>query len=524
MGSNACRAIDTLRILLILGVMIGGCQIRPEQDTAAEDVRAGREPRLDPDYAGVTIPPNIAPLNFTLGEPGSEYQVEIYATGGDTLRITSTSPGVVIPLNPWRNLLQANRGEELCIAVRSRGADGKWVRFNPVRNTIATEGIDPYIVYRLLKPLYNKYVNIGIYQRNLENYDESTILHNRSAEGACLNCHTFLQQRPDPMILHTRGRYGLTMLLAHDGEVTRIGTRTEFNASPAAYASWHPSGRLLAFSVNKFSLFFHTEPERETRDVFDADSDLVLYRISDNLLTTAPQISSPERAETWPEWAPDGRHLYFASAPVLPIERFKEVRYDLMRIGYDPDQGTWGTLDTVLSAATTGLSITQPKISPDGRFLVFCMAEYGNFPVFLPSSDLYVMELATGQYRRLEINSDRTDSWHSWSSNSRWLVFSSKRRDGLFSRPYFSYVDEAGRFHKPMLLPQEDPVFYDSFVKNYNLPVFVTGPVQVSAAQLGRAVFAPEDSLQAQLDPQVQVHKSPGAGLPAEPYSSGAPR
>jgi Tol biopolymer transport system component len=279
---------------------------------------------------------------------------------------------------------------------------------------------------------------------------------------------------------------------------------------------------LVAFSVNKVSLFFHTGPDRETRDVFDAGSDLALYWIDANTLTTDPAVSRPECAETWPEWSPDGRYLYFCRAPVLPIERYREVRYDLMRIEYDAGARTWGRLDTVLAASATGLSITQPKVSPDGRFLVFCMAEYGNFPVFMASSDLYLMDLATGVYRRLEIDSDRTDSWHSWSSNSRWLVFSSKRRDGLFSRPYLTYVDPSGQAAKPVLLPQQDPGFYEALLYNYNVPVFTTGPVPYGAAELGRAVFAPERAVTAALDPRVQV-AGPATARPggAEPYSAG---
>lgn len=84
---------------------------------------------------------------------------------------------------------------------------------------------------------------------------------------------------------------------------------------------------------------------------------------------------------------------------------------------------------------TTGLSAAQPRVSPDGRFLVCCLADYGNFPIYQPSSDLYMLDVGARQSRRLEINSEAADTWHCWSSNGRWLVFSSKRRDGLFARP-----------------------------------------------------------------------------------------
>ena len=114
--------------------------------------------------------------------------------------------------------------------------------------------------------------------------------------------------------------------------------------------------------------------------------------------------------------------------------RYTEVQYDLMRIGYDQATGEWGGLETVLSAEETGLSITQPRISPDGRLLVCCMSDYSTFPSFQPSADLYMVDLASRDWRRMECSSPRSESWHSWSSNGRWLAFSSKRNDGQFIR------------------------------------------------------------------------------------------
>lgn len=171
---------------------------------------------------------------------------------------------------------------------------------------------------------------------------------------------------------------------------------------------------------------------------------------------------------------------------------YRRVRYDLMRIGYDTATGTFGRLETVLSAKDTGLSINEPRISPDGRFLLFCMSEHGSFPVFQQSSDLYMMDLKSGRHWPLKVNSDRSDSWHCWSTNSRWIVFASKRRDGVFGRAYFSYVGPDGKAHKPVLLPQQAPRFYDSFLDNFNAPELITKPIGVEQAELVRAIESAE--------------------------------
>lgn len=122
---------------------------------------------------------------------------------------------------------------------------------------------------------------------------------------------------------------------------------------------------------------------------------------------------------------------------------------------------------------------------------MFCLCNYGNFPIYQTNTDLYLLDVAARKFRRLEINSPQADSWHCWSSNGRWVVFSSKRLDGLFARPFFTHMDQNGEFSKPFLLPQRDPDFYDSFLQTFNLPEFVLGPVQVTQDRLASAFLNP---------------------------------
>ena len=86
------------------------------------------------------------------------------------------------------------------------------------------------------------------------------------------------------------------------------------------------------------------------------------------------------------------------------------------------------------------------------------------------------------------VNSDKSDTYHSWSSNSRWFVFASKRDDGLYGKPYFCYVDRQGRAHKPFCLPQKDPSFYDQCLKSFNAPELGRGPVPFSASDVKHAM------------------------------------
>ncbi len=292
------------------------------------------------------------------------------------------------------------------------------------------------------------------------------------------------------------GPYGSPALLIEGEHVTKIATKF-------GYTSWHPSGKVAAFSVNQVHLAFHSATS-EIRDVFDSDSLITYYRVDAKTVGTAPPLARKDRLETYPTWSPDGRYLYFCSAPRIFEDRneaakhLDQIKYDLVRVSYDVENDTWGQIETVLSAQETGQSFVLPRISPDGRWLLFVTCDYGCFPVYRQSSDLCLMDLQAFQqtgrpeYRRLEANSDASESWHSFSSNGRWIAFSSKRLSHIFTRTYLAYLDEQGTVHKPILLPQKDPRFYDSCLWTFSVPELVIEPVHVRKEKLARAIRSDE--------------------------------
>jgi hypothetical protein len=464
-----------------------------------------RPARISPDYNDVVIPPNIAPLNFLIQEQGLQYFIRIYANEGEPIEVHSKTPKIVIPEKQWHKLLSLNRGAQLSFDIyvkpqalpsSSEVQTQRWQRFEPITIRISNEKIDDFLVYRRIRPGHSTWREMGIYQRNMYSFDESLILDNGYYKDGCLNCHTFCNNRTDKMLIGIRSAvYGSSALLIEDDMVSKIGTKF-------GYSSWHPSGRVAAYSINNVVLFFHSAAG-EVRDVMDLDSLLAYYLVDSEKVKTSPILAQKDRLETYPTWSADGRYLYFCSAPLtwevrdeIP-EQYDKVKYDLVRIPYDLERDEWGELETVLSADETGLSILLPRFSPCGRWLLFTMCDYGCFPVYRQSSDLYIMDLEsagqTGQYTycRLDINSDESESWHSWSSNGRWIAFSSKRGYGVFTRIYLSYVDENGKAYKPVLLPQKDPTYYDSCLWTYSVPELVTEPVRVTKERLGRVVRDP---------------------------------
>lgn len=488
--SNRIGTAHLLRLLCLL--LLSGTL----RTAAVEPNPSATSPlRIDPDYSDVVIPANLAPLNFDIIGASGDCAVKIVSKEGKPIETRSKNGHVAIPATAWQHLLAANRGNELLFEIaRPDAVDGS-IRWQTITNTIARDDIDGWMVYRKLNWQLSKFGNgtIGIFQRNLQTFEETEVfrVNQRANRGStCMNCHTFNKNRPESMALNIRMEKN-PLLLAKNGEVTTVN-------KTAGLLAWHPNGDLLTFSENKFVMIYHTQGL--INDVFDGAGDLFLYSAKSNCMSTVPQISSPDQWETWPTWTPDGRYLYFCSVPKTPEEQFQKIRYSLMRVSFNETNGVWGDVETVLSSRVTGLSITEPRISPDGRYLMFTMAPYGGFPVTQKLSDLYLLDLTTRQYQRLDVvNSDRTDSWHCWSSNGRWFVFSSKRRDGLFLRPYLSYFDTEGHAHKPLLVPQKDMSFYDASPKIINVPELITGPVQVTERQLFDAVYTPSHPVKPQM-------------------------
>lgn len=459
-----------------------------------------RLPVIFPDYCGVVIPPNIAPMNFVIKEKGDAFVAKISTNGEASITIESSNGIIDINISKWHELLKKAKGKEINIEVYAKEKNGKLQKYKTITNQVANEELDNHLAYRLINTGYVMWSAIGIYQRNLENFDESAIIDNKTIDNTCVNCHSFAKNNPQSMMVHIRSDHAGTIFY-EDGKLKKINTKTKYTIAQGAYPNWHPDGKHVAMSVNTISQRFFSKDIRI--EVSDAASDIIVYDVEKNTVTTSPQVSTDSR-ENLPVWSPDGKYLYFISAPkVTDYESQYKAKYELMRIAFDVEKNVWGQVDTVISSRKTGKSITFPKISPDGKYLMFTMSEYGYFTIHHPDADIYLLNLQNGQYAKMDINSPQTDSYHCWSSSGRWFVFSSKRLDELFTRPFFCYFDQDGKASKPFVLPQKDPKFYDSFLKNYNIPELITGPVEPSSFDLRELILT--DAQPAKLDASVDT-------------------
>lgn len=433
-----------------------------------------------PDYSGVTVPVNIAPLIFRYD--GDAAQSALILSAGNTV-FRMKGPEFGIPIKKWHALTsEGDITATVCIKE-----DGVWKAFKPFTIYVSADKIDPYVAYRLIPPGYETWYKLGIYQRSLESFTEKPVITNDKTDNNCMNCHSFCNRDPGKMMFHMRAKNGGTYTW-NEGQIEKLNTKTPQTISALVYPRWHPSGKYIGFSVNDIAQFFHTtNPNRI--EVYDSMSDVVMYDVDNHEVFTSPLLTDTTRFETFPAFSPDGKTLYFCSSPAQKVPGgYKDIRYSICSIAFDPETGAFGDrIDTVYSAARSGHGATFPRVSPDGRFILFTETDFGCFAIWHHDADLRLLNLEDGSISSLdEANSAEAESYHCWSSNGRWIIYVSRRLDGLYSRLYISHIDENGKASKAFLLPQKDSHYYEEELRSYNVPEFIIGTVSFNMDDMAK--------------------------------------
>lgn len=503
--------------LLSFLVLLVACS-RPEVPSQASAV--DRLPEMRPDYTEVTIPCNIAPLNFAVFEPGAHQVVSRISTPDGSSYVYGSSQKILFDADEWREILQKTRGDKMKVELWTADRQGQWTAYRPFSITVASDSIDPYISYRLIQASYVSYEELRIEQRCLEDFSVRDIYNNMcvttETKGQCINCHSYQNYSTDNMLFHMRKDYGGTILVRDGGQPVKVNLKTPETISAGVYPAWHPTLPLIAFSTDITAQTFHTQG-LDKIEVFDAASDLILYDPDTNEVTNI--LADPEEMEVFPTWSPDGRWLYYTSAHQHfgadggdaeqdAMLHYDEVRYDLYRLPFDPATRQFGPRELVYAATADSMSVTLPRLSPDGEWVVFARAPFGYFHIWHQEADIYAIHLTDAAGELLQpadslcapidltaFNSTQAESYPSFSSNGRWLMAASRRDDGNYSRPYIAYFGADGTCGKPFEVPQENPAYYTLTPYSFNRPEFMRQPVSKSVSEFADA--AKRDALNA---------------------------
>ena len=306
--------------LLIWGVVVCtatwlmvSCSSMPENPTVVQQL-----PPIFPDYAGVTIPAEIAPLNFNCYGESQAMDVVVRGEKGGEIHVNGCYAD--FDVDEWHQLTRQNRGAALTFTVCVEN-NGAWTQYRDFKVEVSSDSLGEWgLTYRRIPPGYEVYGRMGIYQRELSSFSETAILENTAAPGACLNCHVANHTDPDNFTFHIRGEHGATLI--HHGETTELlKAKNDSLGGSMVYPYWHPSGRFVAYSTNKTNQSFHAVAA-ERIEVFDHASDVLVYSPDKHEILFDSLVATKSHYENYPVFSPDGKTLYFCAAEsrMIPSE------------------------------------------------------------------------------------------------------------------------------------------------------------------------------------------------------------
>ncbi len=229
-------------IMMLLGLLLGwtACAPIPHDTVPAEEPLV-----IYPDYQDITVPCNIAPLNFMIrGDYDAIYCTVRNSSGQEEIILTDRGRGVTFEDIGWKELLRRHLGGILQITVIARRTEGgQWIRYPDFGWHISRDEIDGYVTYRLIEPGYEVWDNVSIEERCVETFDTRYLADGPNLKNRCMNCHTHGGDQGQYSFLYIRGEGGGT-ILNRDGRLRKVTLRGPKMSGGTVYGGWHPSGPL----------------------------------------------------------------------------------------------------------------------------------------------------------------------------------------------------------------------------------------------------------------------------------------
>ncbi len=489
---------------LILAILAGACR-SPRFPSCAEGNLA-----IYPSYSNnLIVPCNIAPLNFQItstdnasGIGHSRYRVCVTAcdSSGNSLKQTriKTSGKVAFKLSQWRNLTEkaAQNNGFLRIDIRT----GRQTESGLIRTWfVAKDSIDPYLIYRSGPHDENMGHQLQVYQRCMQDFREKLLMDNTLTENNCMNCHTICSHNASHMVIHLRKNHAGTLVIRGD-TVVKLTVPPQYGFR-LSYPDWHPSGKYIAFATTRIHPIRYVNSYRTQDFMLDVSGRIVLYDIRNNRIFSSPELHDDAYQYSFPAWSPDGKKLYFCRArrinpdtlsPQHEKQNLASFRYNLYQIDFNPETGSFDSLSLLYNFSSHMLSASIPSVSPDGRYVGISTLLMGSFPS-QDQGDIALVDLQEKPDSCLKdadiLNSPDSDRRLVWSSNGRWVIYSSKKETGANTLLHIAYFDSLGNFSTPFLLPQKSPEYYLWNTRSFIFPVLSRNASKITTEKWREMVF-----------------------------------
>jgi len=450
------------------------------------------------------FPPEIVAPTFVWSDQaaGVKHWVVLlrFDDQGEVLRFPTNEPRWRPSEVDWATIKQRSVERVAQVAVVGVGPDAQAVSSASVRIRTSTDPVGDSIFYREVPlPFLSAVQDPSRIRWRFGAISSETappiVLENLPV---CGNCHSFSN---DGRVLgldvdygNDKGAYAVlpvsTQMTLDD---KKIITWSDFKkgdgeATFGLLSKVSPDGRYVISTVKDRAVFVATPDIWFSQLFFPIKGILVVYDTVDRTFKPLPGADDPEYVQSNPTWSPDGKWIVFArtkayrrdaianatsvllSEKDVPefVEDKEPFKFDLYRVPFNDGRG--GKAEPIEGASHNGKSNYFAKFSPDGKWIIFCKAE--NYMLLMPDSELYIIPATGGEARRLRANTPRMNSWHSWSSNGRWLVFSSKANTA-YTQLFLTHIDEHGESTPPVVLDR-----FTGSDRAANIPEFVALPAE----------------------------------------------
>jgi hypothetical protein len=420
------------------------------------------------------------------------------------LRLTSIADGAVVPANWLHPLIEWSGPENATLTVETAKSKlvfflsnrraviddvgfpallkEKALRFtlaagaetNSVRVTADDRELPDHAVFRMVERFFNVQGTSLIRTYRLS--DAAPVLWTEM-EGSCVGCHDY---GAGTALLNGRHICDRRLFFGQSGaEGTTV---RQYKIGEFSFPAVRPDGKRAALPVSNRSMILTRSNVTEPFDMTYQAGLIAVYNMENESFSLLPGASDPSYVQDQPFWSPDGKRLLFVRYLPTPGTNVIEPT-SVMEIDYNDGKG--GVPATVLEGKP-GRYDYFPRYSPDGRWISYVESDARRGYFFRPDSDIWLLDRKSGATRKLGCCVDGAmDSWHSWSSDSRWIAYSSKC-DGPMTGLWLTRVREDGRAEPPVKIVSDPEL-------KVNLPVLVPDerPMDFGGAiaDLARTIF-----------------------------------
>jgi len=455
------------------------------------------------------FPPEIVPCTFSWRDDGgkSDNWLVLVGFGDDRghMAFLSLQTEWTPTAGEWESIKQRCRGKqaELTVLGFRRATPGQILSRGRVKITTSEDPVGAPLFYREVNLPFAEAVKDPTRIRwrfgAISSPEPPRVVLEHLP--VCGNCHSFSGDGRvlgmDVDYANNKGSYVITrvakeMALTPSDIMTWDDYKKEDGQKTLGLLSQvSPDGQVVVSTVKDKSVFVAKPDLAFSQLFFPVKGILVVYHRDSRAFQALPGADDPQYVQSNPTWSPDGKYIVFARSKAYELRNRtgepgllmneedcaefvrdgKPFTFDLYRIPYNNGQG--GKAEPLAGASRNGRSNYFPKYSPDGKWIVFCRAR--NYMLLQPDSELYIIPAEGGEARRLRCNTARMNSWHSWSPNSRWLVFSSKVNSS-YTQLFLTHIDERGESSPPVRLAN-----FTSPDRAANIPEFVNAPADAIA-------------------------------------------